>query len=485
MDKKFKLVPVAGKTMSRRHRLIRMFRALSGLSQEEFSDATGIDSSLLAHYEQGRHEPRAENLERAAGGAGLTVEEGEELLDFGVALSRGRRRAGRGAEDLGRALSEVTIRAYQLLLRVPLPAPPPRPEDRQLAAEQWQRLQGLAPEEQLSVVWAAREFHNWALAEICCEESVAQASRDIEGAEHLARLAVAIAERVEGPEGWPGALRGWVEGHPANVLRVQGELKAARTGLEEAQRLWRSGSDPAGLLDPGRLLDLEASLCRAERRFEAALDLLEQARGVSRCPVHTLIAKGFTLEVMGRYEEAVAALREAEPLLDREAAPRLWYQQRFNLAVLATHLGGHREAAGLIQQVREVAEALGDAIFLLRVTWLEGRVAAGLGLRQAALALLAEARRGFAERDMGYDVALCLLEEAVLLLEEGRTAEVKALAPELAKVFRSQGIHREAAAALQLFHRAAEREEATADLARRLLAWLFRARHDEGLRFTA
>jgi hypothetical protein len=63
---------------------------------------------------------------------------------------------------------------------------------------------------------------------------------------------------------------------------------------------------------------------------------------------------------------------------------------------------------------------------------------------------------------------------------QGRTAEVKLLARELTKVFKSKGVHREALAGLQLFKTAAEREEATAELARRVLGYLFRARHDQG-----
>jgi hypothetical protein len=84
---------------------------------------------------------------------------------------------------------------------------------------------------------------------------------------------------------------------------------------------------------------------------------------------------------------------------------------------------------------------------------------------------------------MGYDVALALLEQAVLLLDEGRTAEVKALVRDLPAIFKAEEVHREALAALRLFHEAAEREAATADLARRVLRYLFRARHDQGLRF--
>jgi hypothetical protein len=44
-------------------------------------------------------------------------------------------------------------------------------------------------------------------------------------------------------------------------------------------------------------------------------------------------------------------------------------------------------------------------------------------------------------------------------------------------------VHREALAALQVFREAAEKEEADEDLARRILLFLFRARHDRGLKF--
>jgi len=266
-------------------------------------------------------------------------------------------------------------------------------------------------------------------------------------------------------------------------LRVAGELSTSEATFAEARPLWEAGSDPDGVLDPGRLLDLEASLRRDQRRFEEALDLLDRARGLSRCPGKILINKGFTLEVMGEYERALKTLHEAEPLLDREAEPRLWNILRLNLAVNACHAGRFAEATEMVQQVRDVATEMGDEIGVIRATWLDGRIAAGLGQRREARRLLEQARHEFAARKMGYDIALALLEEAALLLDEGRTAEVKILAKDLAKVFASEGVHREALAALQLFQDAAERETATADLTRRVLGYLFRARYDQGLRF--
>lgn len=170
--------------------------------------------------------------------------------------------------------------------------------------------------------------------------------------------------------------------------------------------------------------------------------------------------------------------------MDRHGEPRLWYQQRFNLAVNYCHLARYSEAARLVHQVREVATDLRDQIFLNRVTWLDGRLAAGMGQPKEALRLLRRAQGGFTALNMWYDVALALLEVAALLLDQGRTAEVKALIPGLAEVFRSREVHREALAALRLFEEATELETATAELARRVLRFLFRARYDQDLRFS-
>jgi len=316
-----------------------------------------------------------------------------------------------------------------------------------------------------------------------CDESEQAACRDLEVAAVLARLAAEAAEEVE-PEGLRIRVTGHAAAYGSNVQRVAGELQAADASFAEARRQWDEGSDPDGVLDPGPILDLEGSLRRAQRRFDEALALFDEAVRVGRSPERALIKKGFTLEVMGEYERAVETLLRAAPLLDRKAKPRLWYNQRFNLAVNYCHLGRYSEAMELVDMVRECAAELGDEIFLIRTTWLEGRIEAGLGRHREALRLLAEARRKFADRKMSYDVALALLEEAALLLDEGRTAEVKALTGDLTVVFESKGVHREALAALQLFQESAKREAATAELARRVLAFLFRARYDQDLRFT-
>ena len=415
-----------------------------------------------------------EGLQAVERNRDLSTEEQEEV-------ERGVREAAR---LLRSTLTEIALRSRRM--------PPldgyPRPEDREplrwLAGLQWSLLESMTEEQQLTVVRRAREYQNWAFMEKVAAESVVQASRDLDRAASLARVAEEIAGQVQGPEGWCNSVRGYAAGHASNVTRVIGDLKEARSGLEVAKRLWLAGSDPDQVLDPGRLLDLEASLCREERRFKEALALLDEAFPMSRRPVHILINRGFTLEVVGEYEQAVETLLQAKTLLEREDDARLRNILTFNLAVNLCHVGRHAEAIKLVTKVREIAGEMQDEIGVLRASWLDGRIAAALGNTGEARWLLEEVSTEFASREMWYDVALAQLEIMVFLLEEGRTAEVMAVARELAKIFKAQGIHREALAALQLFEEAVQRYQATAELARRVLYFLFRSRHDQGLRFT-
>jgi tetratricopeptide (TPR) repeat protein len=388
---------------------------------------------------------------------------------------------------MSRGYRRFLLAALKRLRTAPLGEAAPHvfelPFCRRQAQRLFEELRRLDRRSRLAVVRLTRRFQVWALVEACCEVATQRASRNIQEAAAWARLALALAWRVPGPQGWRNAIRGYALAHWANVLRVRGALQAAESCFERAWRLWKAGSDPAGALDPGRLLDLEGSLRRGQRRFAEALALFEKAMPLSRCPERVLVNKGATYSVMGDYSRAVATLLEAGPGVERRGEPRLLYLQRFNLAVTYTHLGRFSEAAELVQRVRDLAGSLGDDLFLVRALWLEGRILAGLGNREAARSLLAEARRRFESDGLAYDVALCLLEEAALLLAGRRTRDVKALSLDLAVVFQSKGVHREALAALQLFQQAVETATATAGLARRVLAYLFLARHDQGLRF--
>ena len=75
------------------------------------------------------------------------------------------------------------------------------------------------------------------------------------------------------------------------------------------------------------------------------------------------------------------------------------------------------------------------------------------------------------------------LDLAHLYLEAGRAAEVRTLAAEMLDVFLSRDIHRQALAALAVFQKAAELDNATPGLVQEISSYLVRARKNPGLRF--
>jgi tetratricopeptide (TPR) repeat protein len=470
--------------MKRENLVARLLRALSGKSQERVAEEIGVHTSFIGQIEIGQPVTR-EHLEGLARSAGITLGQAWEILEQYEVFLRTPQREGQSVElvldQLADGVRAHAGTAYRRLLSLPLPTPLPDAADRQRAAELWGRLAELSEEARLGVIRVAEAFQIWSLCERICDESEREASRQVERAAGLARLAQEVAERVPGPEEWGSRLRGYAGAHAANVLRVSGELNAADAAFEQAKRLWYSGSDPASVLDPGRLLDLEASLRRDQRRFEEALAALDGALAISRSPERLLIKKGFTLEVMGDYGRAVETLLQAVPMIESQGDPRLLYMLRFNLAVNFCHTGRYGEASELLEQVGVLAAARGDENEMVRVVWLEGRIAAGLGRTEEALRLLGQARRELSRRHLVADAALALLEEAFLLLSAGES--IGGLGRELARLLDSKGVHREALAALRLFQEEVERETATVERVRRLLSFLHRSRYDQELRF--
>jgi len=482
-----------------RQLVLSILALVEGLGHKEIGVRLGMPRSKIAEYlgrkrKKELDDPVYEQLlsavTRRRAAASIVAACLEALMALGRATDLSEEElAGIEQEVLAgsRLMRKLLIAAFRMSSEV-------RPEEgypnafearlaRRQAEEQFAELKRLNARSRLAVVRLNREYQNWALVEGCCEAAIEEGSRDLKQSAAWARLALAIAKWVRGPEGWQWRLRGYALGHWANLLKVRGELKIADLRLEEAKRLWEAGSDPAGLLDPGRLLDIEGSLRRAQRRFDEAYACFDEAIPISRFPERALINKGFTCEIEGEHENAIATFLRAKPLVERRGDPRLTYMLLFNLAASYCSLGSYPPAAELIEQVRGLVSARGDKIEEIRLIWLEGRILTGLCRRGEALGLLAEARQRFAAEGKSYDVILALMEEAGLLLEENRTGEVKALTLELATIFESKGVHREALAALRIFQEAVEREAATAELARRVLRFLFRARHDQGLRF--
>ena len=235
--------------MKRENRLARLFRALTDKTQQELADKLGIAKGMLTMIEAGKLNPSPGLLDRMAESAGLTVDKGDEILLFYDTLSRTRERAGSDPEalfaQLGEPLRPRAHRAFQKLLTLRLPAPPPREEDRLPAKELLATLKELTPSQRLAVVRIATEYQTWALCELAVEESLKGDTED------WSELAVEISEYVGGTKEWQDRVRGYALGARAKALRAAGRGREAEGVEREGRRRLEAGVDGAGLLGAG------------------------------------------------------------------------------------------------------------------------------------------------------------------------------------------------------------------------------------------
>ncbi len=418
-------------------RVLSQMREARGWKKNRLARALGLTEPSLYDYESGKLTPSRELLEGAAGKMGYPPSMVDRTFSY-LRLADAERDLG--AATAGAAHREIRLAAAQTGLEVEefVVATTLRIEtrlgafiERRLAPWLWERLKPLAPERRRALVRENPDFHSWGLSELLGRLSVDAAAHSADEAVELADLAVLVASLVPGSKTWRWRVQGEAGIALGNAHRVQGQLPKAGETFQEALRLWEDGApgDPERLLDEARVLDLEASLRRAQRRLPEALDLLDRALAADRTGTRAgriLIIRAKTLEELGRYEEAIETLERALPRVDNEREPRVGLL-RFNLLDYLFQVGRHAEAETMIEEVRELTIRLGNELDLVRLTWLGGRIAALRGQAQEAEAAFEQVRQAFLARRIAFDTALITFELAVLHLREGRFAEVQEL----------------------------------------------------------
>jgi tetratricopeptide (TPR) repeat protein len=467
-------------------RAMETMRIVRGWTKKELSAKSGVRSKLISEYAQGKPVPPREVVLQLAAAMGYP----EPYLDFTIAYMEGMQpvapgRRGPFEAEFAALLNQMpgglqmraSIAAFGRQVLALL--------EREIASDLWLFLRDPPIEASRLAVETDERYHRWGLAErIAHESATAAADQEIRAVE-LAELAVGVAALVKGEEGWKNRVQGYALAFLSNAQRVAGRsLPEAELTFARAKVLWLAGagSDP-GIFDESRFLELEASLHRDQRRLHESLACLEQAMrqaGPLRLP-RLLVKKAKTLEEQGEHDEAIRLLEGVLPQIDPAADRRLAWSARFNLVVNLCAIDRAAEGEQWLSELGELALEMGNGLDRIRFRWLQGKVHAGCGRRSEAILALSEVRDEFLARGIAYDAALVSLELAVVLLEEGRTAEVNEVARRLAPVFDSQGVHREALAALLVFRSAAEAEAATVVETRRILYFLRRAQLDPGL----
>jgi transcriptional regulator with XRE-family HTH domain len=492
------LIVEVGMSEGRRDKKARsLFSLRSALerTQKDVAAAVGLkDGSQLSQFENGR--PLSYDYLQAIAAAVDVPPEGVEALLFAhglLSLGRPEESAAEGASALAltpkerfriwrTVLAGGWILAEELFAELAYRKRMEKVERvKREAAEQWTHLKALPAEDRYDLVKLYPALRSPALVAQICEASARAAAHKVSEARELADFAFFVAGQVPGGSARRARAEGYASEFVANALRVATDFDAADATFAQAWTLWQDGdpSEPE-LLPEWRLHDLEASLRRAQRRFPEALACLERAfalcKGEPAAAGHVLLNKEHLFDAMGDTEGALAALQEAAPLVEAAGDLQKLFALRFNTVDNLCTLQRYAEAAAGLPVVREMAISLAHEIYLIRVAWLSAKVDTGQGRKEEAIAGLEQVNLDFMAHQLPYEAALSSLDLAVLLLEAGRTAEVRNLAFTLKRIFKAKKIDREALMALGLFCKAALRETATIELAKRAIAAVEKAR---------
>ncbi len=384
---------------------------------------------------------------RALPPLGVRRDRGERSVDYAAAFTRSWRETDRQLT----ALAAERAEAPELL--------------RELLAQPAGRRTHLAT--------ASARYHTWALCELLLDAAGELGFQDPSRALDAARLGVEVAgllaaavygeERVNDLRARAWAVLG-------NAQRIRADFRPADEDFVRAERLLRKGTgDP---LEKAQLLLLKASLRGNQQRFREAFRLLDRVLAIGgkladeRLRGKALIMKGFQLGVAGHPEAAIRHLAAGLCTVDAKSDQRLFMSAQHNLALYLTESGRHEEAARLLESARPLYHEVGDRMSLLRLRWLEGKIAIALGRFGHAEETLRGVLKELVEHELGFDAAMLSLDLASIYAQQGRSAEMRRLAEEMIPLFQSRDIHREAIAALLVFHQAAQMESVTLNLIR-------------------
>jgi tetratricopeptide (TPR) repeat protein len=334
-------------------------------------------------------------------------------------------------------------------------------------------------------------FASRALVDHLVERSRDEGFREPARAVELAKLAVEVAEVLE-PAGYSRRLAADAQAVAwamlANAHRIQAELVDAERAIATAKRLLAEGTGQTWTR--AELLSLEGSLRTDEARFSEAVAVLTEAAEIYRAfgaresEGKVMMKLGNAAGEAGDPVAAVELLERAKELLDSAGARRLGLYAAQALAYWLRTGGWIEQARTLFDGITpEFLAEIEDPSSRLRFAWVGGGLAVAEGDLKRGERELRAVRRAYGELDLVYPMCVVSLELAALLLEQGRTAEVRELTRDMIPVFASRQVHHHALAALAAFQEAVERDRATAALAESMMRYLSRAKNNPYLPF--
>jgi tetratricopeptide (TPR) repeat protein len=316
--------------------------------------------------------------------------------------------------------------------------------------------------------WRTGSSQSWGLCESLLARSRACRHNDPEQMLLLAERAAAVALELDPMEygrELVADMRARSLAELSNAYRVADDLEAAERAMRRAVEWSSQGTQDPLLL--ARIMDLTASLRGAQRRFPEALVLLQavytlyERHGDRHSAGRALISKGLFTGYNNDPERAIELLSAGISMIQPAADPKLVLSALHNLIGFMADCGRFRQAQRLLRRCRDAYFAAGDRLSLLRLCWLEGRIAFGLRQLRRAEKSLVQARHEFEQAGLINQAALISLDLAAVWLLQGKNGHTRRLIEEMVAVFRAQRIAREVLAALILLKESFENAQSS------------------------
>ncbi|HEV8578587.1 MAG TPA: hypothetical protein VGX68_05835 [Thermoanaerobaculia bacterium] len=343
------------------------------------------------------------------------------------------------------------------------------------------------------IPWSdARALHGWPLCEALLRKSYEARFSDPKRMLKLAESAARMAQHLK-PEKypWPGFvadLRARALAELGNAHRVNDQLSEAAVAFSKAWTILEEEGTGDPLLQ-ARVLDLWASLRRAQRRLDEALILLDKVHclyleaGEIHLAGRALIKKGIGTHLCGQPREACALLQKGSALLEPGRDPQLERSSALSTIDALTDCGEYKQASRRLLQsgLREAFDT--EPLNLLKLRWVEGKIHVGFGRLARAERAFAEVRQEYLQSEQFYDAAMVGLELAAVWLRQGKATQVLELAEEMHEAFEDLDVEREAIRALFFVREACRLRSVNVSMIERVRTFLEQLPWHSGLRF--
>lgn len=365
------------------------------------------------------------------------------------------------------------------------------PEDRneEMAREKlrglglWASLERHPRERRLVIIRNNPRMQTWGLYDRLLEACREEWFRDPLAAAEMAELALAVVETLKEARYGRERIADFRAGALAtlgNARRLASAFGGAGRAFQEARKFLAVGSgDP---LEKARLISFEASLLKDLGDFEGAKEMLEGSIRIYR-DLNDTHLWGRTLlqqaDAIGQAqpEQGVELAQAGLSLIQCQREPRLELSGRHTLSWFLADTGRPHEALSVLEAARPLYEQFNDPSTRLRLRWLEGRIARGLGDLAEAEEIFRRLTGELQDSVWAHELVLISLDLAEVVMTRGGYEEALRLVADLQPVLQGWGMHPEGRAVWLLMVDALRKGTAHADAFRRMADYVRRAWH--------